>query len=362
MKRLSAADAAPVRIGFVGLGGVAEMHALAYRDAPDLEMVAGCDVKKERVAAFSQRYGLRGFHTLEEMLRAGDLDVVCVLTPAPFHEPAVIACAAAGVDVLCEKPLALSVAACDRMIAACRENGVAFGYGASYRWLPAVMKARELIEAGAIGEIVLLRESAVGGSGAQAATGLGEAHFPKGGPGGSGMGLVDHGIHLVDLFSWLTGAKVSRTFGRGNVSGRAPGAEFFVLEFAGGALGELVYEDRTFPTELPAEGFFSWGRGWDIDGLTAPGAWQPNPGSIHVYGTRGSLRIFHYADALFLRDAAGVRQIELAGAASPGHFAAQMRAFAASIRSGSAPPVPAEAGREACRLVLSVYQEDAVGG
>jgi len=92
------------------------------------------------------------------------------------------------------------------MISACRESGVQLCYGASYRYLPALIAAREIILSGQLGEILLLRESCIGGSGSQNRQTLGPHHFPPGGPGGSSMGLIDHGIHLIDTFSWLMDA------------------------------------------------------------------------------------------------------------------------------------------------------------
>lgn len=346
----------PVRVGFVGVGAVAQVHAQAYRSLPEVELVACCDVDASRVRDFSRQHDARAYSDLGQMLSHADLDVVCVLTPARAHESAVIACAAAGVHVLCEKPLALSVEACDRMIRACEQADITFGYGASYRFLPALAKAKALIDAGEIGEILVMRESSIGGHGSAGRYTLGEGHYPAGGPGGSGMGLIDHGIHLVDAFSWLTGSAVTRAVGRGNLAGRPQLPEFLVLEFASGAIGELVYEDGTFPSELPAEGIFSRGSGWDTGGMSEPGQWQAHPGSIHVHGTHGSLRIFHYTNALFLRTAAGVRQVELVEEGPPIQFALQMRAFIAAVREGKPAPVSAAAGREACRLTLSVYQ------
>lgn len=345
----------PARIGFIGLGAVAQVHAQAYSTCPDLEVVAVHDADPARLDAFATEHGAKAYSNLGEMLDSASLDVACVLTPARTHESVVLACAKAGVDVLCEKPLALAVDACDRMISACEQAGITLGYGASYRYLPAITRAKAMIEAGDIGDILVMRESVVGGAGPTSRATMSPAHYPAGGPGGSGMGLIDHGVHLIDLFSWLSGAEVTRVVGRGNRAEAPQLPEYLLLEFEGGAIGELVYEDGTFPTELPTEGIFSRGHGWDPGGPTLPGKWQAHPGSIHVHGTRGALRIFHYANALFLRDATGLRQIHVPEDGAPIQFALQMRAFLTALRERKPAPVPPEAGREACRLVMSVY-------
>ncbi|MBL8266305.1 Gfo/Idh/MocA family protein [Steroidobacter sp.] len=345
------------RIGFIGTGAVAQVHAEAYRALAGVELAACYDLDPARADAFARTHSAQGYSDLAAMLSSANLDIACVLTPARAHEAAVIACANAGVHVLCEKPLALSLDACDRMIRACEQAGVSLAYGASYRFLPAVVTAKQLIDAGEIGDILLMREAAVGGSGIERRETLSEAHFPAGGPGGSGMGLIDHGIHLVDLFSWLAKSPVTRVRGRGNIAGQKQLPEYLMLEYDNGALGELVYEDGTFPSELPTEGIFSGGSGWDVGGITPPGQWQAHPGSIHIHGSRGSLRIFHYANALYLRNQHGVREIKVPEPGAPIQFALQLQAFIDSIRAGLPPPVPASAGREACRLVLSVYGE-----
>jgi glucose-fructose oxidoreductase len=258
--------------------------------------------------------------------------------------------------VLCEKPLAPSLADAEAKLAACRRGGVRLSYGASYRFLPALVKARELIQAGAIGDPVLVREYEVGGSGPDSRAVFPSGHYPLGGPGGTPMGLVDHGVHLIDAFTWLMGSPIRRVMGRGNVSGEVLAPEYLVAEFENGAIGHLLYDEGTYPTGLPAEGCFSWGASWDAQGFHPGGTWTASPGSIHVHGTRGALRIFHYADALFLIDGNGPRQIALEGKPAPGHFAAQMDAFAASLLGLGGDWTPGKAGIDALRTIEAIYR------
>jgi predicted dehydrogenase len=208
---------------------------------------------------------------------------------------------------------------------------------------------------GDLGDVLVLRESAVGGQGVEHRATLSHAHYPQGGPGGSGMGLVDHGIHLIDAFGWMLDSRVRRVVGRGNLSGKRQAPEFAVLEYENAALGFLLYEDGTFSSDLPSEGLFSWGSGWDVDGPTTAGAWSAHPGCIHIHGTRGALRVFHYANALFHRGPRGVRQVAVEDRPAPLNFAAQLQAFADAIRTDSETPVPGEVGTEACRTLLQIY-------
>jgi predicted dehydrogenase len=347
-----------LRVGLVGFGAVGRLHCEAYRGLPDIDVVAVTDSDPVRAAVASQEYSLRAYPSLDDMLSNVSLDIACILTPPAVHEDLVLRCAAGGLHVLCEKPLAVSVEACHRMIAACRSGGVRLCYGASYRYLPALTIAREMIQRGALGQIMILREHAIGGRGPEHRDTLGHSHYPRGGPGGSGMGLCDHGIHLIDTFSWLMDSPVVNARGRGNITGELQGTEFAHLEYANGAIGQLLYEDGTYSTDMPQEGVFAWAGGWNVGedaAVACQGGWQSHPGSIHLHGSRGSLRIFHYANKLFHRDDSGVHEVRVPDHPFPANFSLQLNAFARSIREGTQTPVPGEVGLEAWRVVQSIY-------
>jgi len=347
---------AKLRVGIVGLGGVGAIHLEAYRASRAVEVVAAAEIDPARLAAAQARHDFKAYADYKEMLTGESIDLVVVATPVSTHEAVTIAAAKAGHHVLCEKPLAVEIAQAKRMIAACKAAGVTLFYGATYRQLPALRAARDLVVQGAIGEVRLMREQEVGGTGPEGRQIMGFAHYPQGGPGGSGFGLVDHGIHLIDAFGWLSRSTVETVFGRGNISGAEAFPEYLLMNFRSGALGHLLYEDSTFPTSLPGEGMFSWGAGWDINGYVPPGLWQSAPGCIHVHGSKGALRIFHYANALFLTDRDGTRQIELEGRPAPGHFAAQVESCARSIQDGAPVEVPGEAGLAALEVLEAAYR------
>jgi predicted dehydrogenase len=347
-----------LRVGLIGLGAVGRLHLEAYRTASRIEVVAVAEPDRDRRAVASAP-GVGLYADAADMLAREQLDIACVLTPAANHAAMTVLCAAAGVHVLCEKPMAVSLDDASAMIEACRAAGVRLAYGASYRFLPAVARARALIAEGALGEVVLLREQSIGGAGPASRVVMPAAHYPVGQPGGSPMGLVDHGVHLIDAFAWMTGARVVSALGRGNVSGQPLGAEYLVMTLSNGAVGSLLYDEGTFPTELPPEGLFSWGASWDADGYHPGGVWAPSPGTIHVYGTRGALRIAHYANALFLIDKDGPRQVPLEGRPAPYHFAAQIDAFAEDLMAGRPPRSDAADGLTALKVLMAAYRGDA---
>jgi UDP-N-acetyl-2-amino-2-deoxyglucuronate dehydrogenase len=345
------------KVGLVGFGRVARVHVDAYRECDEIVLVSVAENDSAKLDQARRELGIPVYSSSAEMLQSEVLDIVCVLTPPASHEELVCEAAGAGVHVLCEKPMSLTVQACERMIEACRSRNVRLCYGASYRYLPALTTARQMILGGEIGEVLVLREYMVGGTTRAKRSTLDFQHYPKGGPGGSGMGLCDHGIHLIDIFPWLMDSAVTAVSGRGNVSGEPQRAEYASLEYANGAIGQLLYEDGTFTTTLPTEGAFAWGGSWNgSSGLNAGGGgWNPDPGCIHVHGTMGSLRIYHYANLLFHRSESGVRQIQIPDRPVPHNFTMQLEAFIEAIRSGAATPVPGEVGLEAVRTLLGIY-------
>jgi predicted dehydrogenase len=348
-------------VAIVGLGGVGRLHLAAARQTA-CTLAGLVDPHVADLDQLAAASGTTAYRTLQDLLARARPGLAIIATPAATHADLVIACAAAGVNVLCEKPLAVTIAQAQRMTNACDRAGVHLIYGASYRYIPALFEAHRLIAAGAIGTVRTIRETLIGGAGTGSHVPMGPAHYPVGGPGGSGFGLVDHGVHLIDAFAWLCGAELTSVFGRGNIVGAEPRPEFLLASMSTGAAGLLVYDDDTFSTDLPQEGYFGMGAGWDFDGTFIPaGGWTAHPHVIHVHGSLGALRIHHYGHALFLRDANGIRQIPLPEAPPPAHFAAQL---AAAIAAAGGAPVEVPGGRQglaALAALLATYRSASTG-
>jgi len=346
-----------LRVGLIGLGGVAEAHLEGYQQVETIEVVAGSEIRSERLEKMAKKWHLKGYLDYAEMLAKEELDIACVLTPARFHREVTEKAAESGVHVLCEKPLAVTRDDARAMIAICEKRGVQLGYGATWRFLPACRKAKEIIESGRLGRIMLLMETYVGGRGFDHFRDAGPMHYPPGGPGGGGMGLVDHGIHLIDMFIWLTGSPVEAVFGRGNISGQPPATEYLTMILQNGAVGQLVYNEATIPCEMPYEGIFSWGGSWDINyNMTLGGGWEAKPQNFRVYGTKGALRVFHYANKLFLYEEGKQEQIRVLDRPMPGNFAMQMESFARAILEKKRPEATGRDGLLALEVALGAYR------
>jgi len=144
---------APIRMLIVGTGGMARAHAQAYAEMEGVELVAGVDVNPARVAEFNAEYGIEhGFASVEEALVWGGFDAASNVTPDAIHHRTTMPLLAAGKHVLCEKPLAANHADAAEMAAAAQAAGVVNMVNLTYRNVPALNKAAELVGAGAIGE------------------------------------------------------------------------------------------------------------------------------------------------------------------------------------------------------------------
>ena len=147
-----------LRWGLVGCGWVARDYvAPALREAPSSALVALCDPNAaalQRVAA--QTPGAQTFADLDALL-GSDIEAVYVATPNHLHRPIVEAAARAGKHVLCEKPMALTLADARAMVEVCAQNGVRYATAFDQRFHAAHIKLRELIEQGELGEITLAR-------------------------------------------------------------------------------------------------------------------------------------------------------------------------------------------------------------
>jgi UDP-N-acetyl-2-amino-2-deoxyglucuronate dehydrogenase len=348
------------KIGLVGLGGVARAQISAIRGCASADIVAVCDINGALAADIAAELSARAFTDAATMFDQLQLDLAIVMTPASTHRAVVEAAAEAGTNILCEKPIATTLADGEAMVAACNAAGVTFFYGSSYRWLPAVRAARNLVKAGAIGSIFLMTETVIGGNGLDGYRQYGPAHYPHGQPGGPGMGLIDHGIHLIDIFCWIIDAAPERVYGKVQISGEPPVTEWLHMEFPCGAAGHLLYNAATLPAATPYEGVFSGGQGWLADGtISTVGTWEKQPGSFAIHGSSGSLRVFHYANDLILTDHNGIKRIPLEGRPAFGHFATQLESCITALRAKAPAPV---SGLDAMRALRVALAPSTMGG
>jgi predicted dehydrogenase len=145
-------------LALVGCGAIAEMHLMGIAArAPEIRITAVVDPVAERAAAMAARTGARAFASLADALAGADFAAVDLMLPHQLHEAGAIEAFAARKHVLLEKPMATTVAACERILAAARAAGTVFMVAENAQYWPEVLRAKSLLDAGAIGEVVAAR-------------------------------------------------------------------------------------------------------------------------------------------------------------------------------------------------------------
>jgi predicted dehydrogenase len=146
-------------VGIVGLGLAATAHIRGYLSHSEAVVLAVCDSDRERAAAFGARYGIERVYTsFTDLLADGDVDLIDIATPTFLHATMTRQAAQAGKHIHCEKPFCRSVAEGMDAVRAVEEAGVKLLVGETYVFLSSHMKARALIERGAIGRPLQIRQ------------------------------------------------------------------------------------------------------------------------------------------------------------------------------------------------------------
>lgn len=197
-------DGRIVRLGILGSGFVADFYLDGLRDVPAARAVANHSRSAERAAAFGHRRGIeRQYTDIAELCADPGIDMVVVALPNHLHLEAVRIAAGAGKAIVCTKPLGRSAQEAAEMVRLVRDAGVLAGYAETEVFSPNVMKAREMIEAGSIGEILSVRAR-------EAHSGPHADHFWDAELAGGGA-LLDMGCHTVEAARYFFGKDVAVT-------------------------------------------------------------------------------------------------------------------------------------------------------
>jgi predicted dehydrogenase len=227
-----------VGFGVVGAGLFGRRHAQAYALHRDAELLAVCDVRRERAEAVAAEFGGTPYERVDEMLRHPGLAAVSVATPDHAHREVAVAAAAAGKHLLVEKPLATTVQDAGAIIDAARRHRVTLMVDFHNRWNPPFCAARDAIGVGQLGRVryVYMRLS-------NAITVPTEMLAWA----GRSSAVWFLGSHCLDLLRWLLDAEVTRVSavaGRGVLEQRGITADDYVvatLEFSNGAHAVLEH-------------------------------------------------------------------------------------------------------------------------
>ena len=325
-----------VRVGLIGAGRIGRGHARALAgQVPDARLVVVADVVGAAAESVAAEVGAPRWSADPAMVTADpEVDAVVICASTNSHAGLIAAAAAAGKAVFCEKPIALDLESTDAAIAAVERAGVPFQIGFQRRFDPAYVKAKALIDSGALGRIEHVRE-----------TMRDPAPPPRAYLEVCGGLYRDMVIHSFDAVRWLMGDDPSQLFATGSALVDPMFAELgdidtsvVTLRFPSGSLAVIDNSRRS-------------GFGYDV--------------RTEVFGSEGALLIGEHRDTPMLRlDGQGVHTdhlyffLERFAEA----YVDELRAFARAVREGTAPSPGAADARAALALAYAAETSRAEGG
>ena len=143
----------PLKIGIVGAGAIAQRNAREAENASNAKVVGVYDVNHQVARNMAKALSVPFYSTYEKLLDNSELEAVLISTPHFLHESQGVKAAEAGKHILMEKPLANNLDEAENIIRACNQNGVRLTVNYSFRYLPKIQKAKQLVDEGALGDI-----------------------------------------------------------------------------------------------------------------------------------------------------------------------------------------------------------------
>jgi myo-inositol 2-dehydrogenase / D-chiro-inositol 1-dehydrogenase len=328
-----------VGVGVIGAGFVADLHLTAFHEVGDARVVAIAAPSERRLALARQHGIAETYASYHDLLARPDVDVVTLAMPNDLHARICIDAARSGKHVICEKPLAMTLKQADAMIEACRENGVLLMYAEQLCFAPKYVRAKTLVDEGAIGRLFLMKQS--------------EKHFGPHSPWfwdveRSGGGVVlDMGCHAFQFFRWVAGdrrvASVQATMATLVHADKTAGEDhaFVILTFDDGTLAQCE------TSWAKRGGMDDRAELYGSDGLVVADLLMGS--SLLTYSERG----YGYAvEKATLTSGWSFAMFEEAWNYG---FPQEMAHFIDSVRSGRKPLVTGEDGRAVLEIVYTAY-------
>jgi predicted dehydrogenase len=317
-----------VKWGLIGCGDISRKRvapALASAEGGELTAVARKDYS--RAESFAREFGAeRWYADWRDLLKDGGIDAVYIATPVYLHAEQAAAAAEAGKHVLCEKPLALDAAGCDRIINACSNAGVRLGVAYYRHFYPLVLRVKEIIASGEIGEPVMADVQALEWFDRQPGeprSWLLDKEKAGGGP------MMDFGCHRIEVLQHLFGITDNIRSGTYNLHYRNRDVEDTSrasLLFEGGVLGNIQVSHASFSSR----------------------------DSMEIFGTKGSLHIPVLNGSELIVSTKEGERIEQ----HPPHgnlHQPLIEDFLAALREGRDPAVDGRAGKEVTLVLDRIY-------
>ncbi len=245
-----------LRTAIIGLGWWGKYITGRLADSPHFRITHGVDTAAD-AADFARQHGVTLCGALDEVLANRDVDAVVIATPHSAHETQALAAVAAGKQVFCEKPLTLTAAGAERILAACDRAGIVLGIGHERRFEPAMEEIARMTAAGTLGRLLHLEGNVSHNLFARmdaSSWRVGAADAPAG-------PMTALGVHLTDLFIAFAGRPRAVRARTAHVVPEAVGVDHVSiwLEFASGATGAVTCLATTpFQGRLAVFGTNGW--------------------------------------------------------------------------------------------------------
>ncbi len=343
-----------LKVGVVGVGGIAKTHMPGWAASEHAEVVAGSDISAEALENWGAVYGVTKLASdPAELFRDPDIDIIDVCTPNRYHAPISIAALDAGKHVLCEKPLAPTPEEIEAMIAARDRTGKLLMTAQHFRFRGDSQALKAEAAAGALGEVYHARSWMLRRGWLPVRPGFIYKKHSGGGP------TIDVGVHILDLTLWLMGNPQPVA-----VSGVAKAP----LALREGAFSQWRLDP--IPKDMDVEDFAAaFVRFENGATLVLETSWllhHDTPGEdtqIWLYGTEGGC---HWPSTKILETNYETRQfsnrfLQLTQDKMEPH-ALECVAFAKAITEGAPSPVPAEESLQVQQILDGIYRSEREGG
>lgn len=349
-----------LKTGIIGCGKVADLHADAFVNLEESDFVAVCGRTEEKTRRYAERYGVKPYTSVRAMIEENDLDVVAVCTPHPIHAENAVEAAACGCNVIVEKPLAISMEDCDRIIESGERNHVQIGTIVQRRLYRPCLRIKQAIDAGKLGTPILgtvtvfgWRDEAYYRSDPWRGTWKGE---------GGGV-MVNQAIHQIDLLLWYMGEAeevygVSRNFNHPYIE--VEDTAVAMVKFKNGGIGNFIMSNSQNPAlygKVSVHGSNGASVGVQTDG-----------GSMFIAGV-SEIAEPPYNDIWTVPgEAENLEQMkqedcEFFNSVNSTHYYHQLQIqdFLSAVREGREPMVTAKEGRRSVALFNAIYESSRTG-
>jgi UDP-N-acetyl-2-amino-2-deoxyglucuronate dehydrogenase len=358
--REAASGARPRGFGIAGAGVIGATHADAIGLVPGARLAAVTDVAPERAKDLAGAYGCAAEPDLAALLDREDVDVVSVCVPSGLHAEVGTQAAAAGKHLVVEKPIDVTLAAADRLIAAARANGVLVTVISQHRFDTGLDELRRVIDSGALGSLVLGEASTKW----YRTQGYYESAAWRGTWALDGGSLMNQGVHYVDLLLWAMGpaAEVTAICSTQAHQVEVEDTALALVRFASGALGTIVSSTAVYPgfaQRLEVTG--TNGTVVVENGKIIQRALVAEPGSPTSQAAAAPATPASQAAAAPATPATDRSASANPGGIDPASHAAQIAQFLTAIDNGLEPAVTAESARATLEVVCAVYESARTG-